>query len=150
LESTQEAACGVIGLCGNDPSALSRQLTFEATISKHMTDLTEFFKHVPSTQERIRKRLSGMIDDVETYLKAGGDWFEKISEPKNVLGSEHKRCCCKSAVECELLVADELKKSRNPFKWGDAVCPARLGYQHWSRFKLSELPDACYEESSPL
>merc|ERR1712039_359705 len=90
------------------------------------TDVTEFFHHVPSTSEKIRQRLSGMVDDVEEYLKAGGDWFKQITEPKNVLGSDDRRCCCKSASECELLVAEELDKSRNPFKWGKAVCPSKL------------------------
>eukprot|EP00930_Biecheleria_cincta_P068776 TRINITY_DN56612_c0_g1_i1.p1 TRINITY_DN56612_c0_g1~~TRINITY_DN56612_c0_g1_i1.p1 ORF type:complete len:933 (-),score=186.03 TRINITY_DN56612_c0_g1_i1:112-2910(-) len=107
------------------------------------TDVTEFFHHVPTSQEKLAARLSEIGDDMVRFWKDGGDWFEKISEPKGELSTDEVRCCCKSVLDCTLLRGDELKRSRNPFKYGDAVCPSHLGYQHYSRFKYVELPEAC-------
>jgi hypothetical protein len=49
-------ACGVVALCGNDESALSRQFTFGSTISDRMIALTDFFRN-EYTQLRFMKDL---------------------------------------------------------------------------------------------
>lgn len=105
------------------------------------TDVTEFFHHVPTAN--LAARVSSLGDEIVRFVKAGGDWFAKMSEPKDELSAGETRCCCKSLADCTLLRGDELKRSRNPFKRGRAVCPSKLGYRHYSRFKIIELPQAC-------
>lgn len=107
------------------------------------TDVSEFFHHVSTSKEKLAARLSGMGDDIIRFWKAGGDWFAKISEPKGELSTDEVRCCCKSLLDCTLLRGDELKKSKNVFKYGEAVCPSHLGYHHYSLFKYVEPPKAC-------
>lgn len=46
--------------------------------------------------------------------------------------------------DCKLMEEDDLKKSWNPMKWGELVCPSHEGYRHYDRF-MEELPDSCKE-----
>lgn len=114
------------------------------------TDVREFFHHVPSGLERFGKHLVNVGDQILNASKNGIDWLTQVAEPKGQIGDEQTRCCCKgpSPDLCELLAGDELKKSWNPSRWGEAVCPGDLGYRHYTRFNANpslpmSLPSQC-------
>jgi len=114
------------------------------------TEVGEFFHHVPSGLERFGKHLVNVGDQILNASRIGVDWLTQVAGPKGQIADEQTRCCCKgpSPDMCELLAGDELKKSWNPAKWGEAVCPSDLGYQHYKRFNANPrlpmtLPPKC-------
>jgi hypothetical protein len=103
------------------------------------TDVREFFHRVPSGLERFGNHLVNVGDQILNATRNGFDWLRQAAGPKGQIGDEQTRCCCKgpSPDMCELLSGDELKKSWNPSKWGQAVCPSDLGYRHYTRFNAN-------------